>query len=136
MSPSSRSAHLPLLYFLLATATALVPFTARADAAAESMTAATHAGFAAKSPTLATVDMHLHHAINCLVGPKGDGFDATQLNPCANSGNGAIPDETDSVRKTALEAALAEAEHGLAATDLVSAQASARKTESMLRALK
>lgn len=125
-----------LFSFVLAAAAMLAPFAAHSDAASEITTAATHAGFAAKSTTLDGVHMHLHHAVNCLVGPKGDGFDASQLNPCAGSGNGAIPDESDNTRRTALEAAVAEAKRGLAATGLAAAQASAQKTESMLKALK
>ena len=41
------------------------------------------------------VQAHLHHTLNCLVGPGGDGFDAKQMNPCAQAGNGAIPDAKD-----------------------------------------
>ena len=78
--------------------------------------------------------MHLHHAINCLVGAKGEGFDPRALDPCAQRGNGAIPDETDPTKRAALEAAVTEAKAGLAATDLSAARADARKTETMLKA--
>jgi len=126
-----------LLFSLtLAALATLAPFAAHSGVALESMTAATHAGYAAESTSLDDVHKHLHHAINCLVGPKGDGFDATQENPCARDGNGAIPDETDDSRKAKLEAAVAEAKRGLAATDLAAAQASAHKTESMLQSVK
>jgi hypothetical protein len=125
-----------LFSIALAAAATLAPFAAHSGAALESMTAAAHAGFAAEASTLDGVHKHLQHAINCLVGPKGDGFDATQENPCANSGNGAIPDETNDTSKAALEAAVAEAKRGLAATDLAAAHASAHKTESMLQSVR
>jgi len=136
MSQSFPFAKSLRLSIILGAATALAPFPAWSDAASEITTAASHAGFAASSPTVDAVHMHLHHTINCLVGPKGDGFDSKEFNPCANSGNGAIPDETDAASRTSLEAAVAEAKRGLAATDLAGAQASARKTETMLKGVK
>ena len=42
---------------------------------------------AAQATDLNTVHMHLHHALNCLVGPNGKGFDAKEMNPCAHAGN-------------------------------------------------
>lgn len=131
--PFAKSLRLSLI---LGAASALAPFAAYSDAASEIMTAASHAGYAATSPTVDAVHMHLHHTINCLVGPEGDGFDSKEFNPCANSGNGAIPDETDAASRNSLETAVAEAKRGIAATDLAGAQASARKTEIMLKAVK
>ena len=52
---------------------------------------------------LKTVQMHLHHAVNCLVGPAGKGFDASAGNPCGKAGAGAIPDSTDSAQKAKLQ---------------------------------
>jgi hypothetical protein len=135
--PHTFTTGTPLLLSLtLAAVATLAPFAAHSGSALERMTAATHAGYAAESTTLEVVHKHLHHTINCLVGPKGDGFDATQEDPCASDGNGAIPDETNDSRKAELEAAAAEAKRGLAATDLAAAQASARKTETMLQEVK
>ena len=79
----------------LALALALLPLAAQADAKSEIVTAGTHAGLAAGSADLAGVHSHLHHALNCLVGPNGTGFDAKELNPCAQNGHGAIPDSAD-----------------------------------------
>ena len=62
--------------------------------------------------------MHLHHTVNCLVGPKGHGFDAKEANPCQKLGRGAIPDTTDSATKVKLTAALAKAQTGLKSDDL------------------
>src|ERR1700752_2576602 len=74
---------------------ALLPAQALADWHSETVNAATHAGLAAQAADIGGVHTHLHHALNCLVGPKGTGFDAKEMNPCAQAGNGAIPDATD-----------------------------------------
>ena len=106
-----------------------------ADAKSEIVNAQTHAGLAAKATAIDGVHMHLHHALNCLVWPNGTGFDAKQMNPCANSGNGAIPDTADAAKKKSLEAAAAKAASGIAATDLAAAQKDATETEAMLKAV-
>ncbi|HTT84055.1 MAG TPA: hypothetical protein VMF67_11280 [Rhizomicrobium sp.] len=107
-----------------------------ADVGAEITTAAMHAGLAAQGSDIATVHTHLHHTVNCLVGPAGPGFDSKELNPCANAGNGAIPDSSDPRTKQALEAALAKANSGLGATDLAPARKDASDTEAMLKSVK
>lgn len=59
----------------------------------EFKTAVTHAGFAAKYDTLKEVTVHLHHVLNCLVGPKDSKmFDSAAGNPCQGQGNGILPD--------------------------------------------
>ena len=63
-----------------------------ANSASEITNAAMHAGLAAQASDIAAVHAHLHHTVNCLVGPGGAGFDLKELNPCANTGGGAIPD--------------------------------------------
>jgi hypothetical protein len=107
---------------------------ALADAASETVTAATHAELAAGASDLNGVHTHLHHALNCLVGPSGQGFDAKELNPCAQSGKGAIPDTTEPAKKASLEAAAEKVRAGLAASDLKAAKADASAAGSMLRA--
>jgi len=117
-------------------ATAALAFAASAyaaDGAKEAATAAQHAGFAAKSANIKQVHMHLHHTVNCLVGPKGDGFDAGQANPCAAEGNGAIPDTADAATKEKLMAALKIAKMGLASDDLATAQKEASETQMALK---
>lgn len=58
----------------------------------EVATALTHAGFAAKYDTMKEVTLHLHHVVNCLVGPKDKMFDSSAGNPCDGQGNGALVD--------------------------------------------
>ncbi len=105
-----------------------------ADAAPQVATAAEHAGYAAASDNIEGVHMHLYHAVNCLVGPDGEGFDANQMNPCQDQGSGAIPDTTDDAKKQALESALATAQGGIATDDLAAAQEAASQTAGMLKA--
>jgi hypothetical protein len=107
-----------------------------ADVAGEINTAATHASLAAGAAALDGVQMHLHHALNCLVGPGGTGFDAKQINPCAGSGNGAIPDTSDAARKKALEDAANTVRAGLATSDVSIAQKAASEAASELKAIK
>src|SRR5215470_10704889 len=118
---------------VLSAALALMPLAAYADAASETVTAQTHADLAAHAADLAGVHMHLHHAVNCLVGPAGTGFDAKELNPCANAGNGAIPDTTDAAMKKLLTDAVAKAQTGITATQLAAAQKAAADTAAMLK---
>lgn len=121
---------------LIAAAAALIASPAMADVAAQLATAQTHAGMAAKQADIKMVQMHLHHAVNCLVGPSGTGFDAAAGNPCGKAGNGAIPETTDAAQKAKLDAAVAKATPGLATTDLAAAQKSAQDTADAVAAAK
>lgn len=112
------------------------PLAAHADAASEIMTAATHAGFAAKAEKIQMVHAHMHHAINCLVGPGGEGFDKAMLDPCTNNGKGAIPDTADAAKKKQLEDVAAMLRKGLTDDTLVSAQKTATDAETTLKAMK
>lgn len=115
----------------------LMPAAARAaNTHTEIVRAATHAGFASKADTLKMVHTHLHHTLNCLVGPKGRAFDRKALNPCAGIGNGAIPDATGAAERKALRAAVREARRGLKSHNLKASQKIAAKTASMLKAIK
>ena len=101
-----------------------------ADPAAELKTAITHAGYSAKQEALQGVTMHLHHALNCLVGPQGKGFDAAAGNPCQGQGAGYLPDlkagkgETDQYYEALWAAQVAE--QGLAANNLAQTKAASR----------
>ncbi|HVJ40491.1 MAG TPA: hypothetical protein VM639_03290 [Dongiaceae bacterium] len=107
-----------------------------ADPAKEISTAVDHAGYAAQATVIKTAYTHLHHVINCLVGPKGDDFDAKEANPCAAMGDGAIPDSTNAATKMALSAAVTKAKAGLTATDLTAAKADAQAVQEMLQQVK
>jgi hypothetical protein len=111
----------------------VLPTLALADAHSEIVNAGMHAGFAAGSADIGGVHTHLHHTLNCLVGPSGTGFDAKEMNPCANAGNGAIPDAADSAKKATLESAAAKAREGLASNDLGAAQKDASDARTLLK---
>lgn len=112
-----------------------VALAAEPQPAKEIEAAAKHAGFAAGAGDIDGVRTHLHHTVNCLVGPEGEGFAPKELNPCKALGNGAIPDTQDDVAKSALEAALEKAQSGLADENLETAKMSAMQTEAMLQAV-
>ncbi len=92
-----------------------------------------HATYAADGKTLSEAHMHLHHVINCLVGPDGQAFDAKALNPCKSLGNGILPDTTGASQKKEFEAALAKAEAGLGSKQMKTAKADAAEVASMLK---
>ncbi len=117
---------------LLAAALIAVPTLALADGKSEIATAADHAGYAAGANTIDAVHAHLHHTVNCL---GGEGFDATQMNPCAGAGKGAIADAASASVKQTLEKASASARAGLATQDLAAAKADAKSAEQTLRGI-
>ena len=80
---------------------ALTPNLAAADAKQAEGIAAMHAGLAANAGNINQVRLHLHHVLNCLVGPGGEGFDMMAGNPCGMAG-GAIPQEANAEMKTKL----------------------------------
>jgi hypothetical protein len=124
---------------LVALASAPFLFTATvfaADLGSEINNAATHAGLAAQAANINGVHTHLHHALNCLVGPQGDGFDTKAMNPCAQSGGGAIPDETNASKKAQLVAAKGDLTKGIAETDLAAAKADATAAQTAIIAAK
>ena len=112
---------------------AAMPARAEIDVAKEVSTAAQHAGLAAAGKDMAAVQLHLHHTVNCLVGPKGNGFDTQVANPCKNQGNGAIPDTTDSAKKKSLEQALDKVNAGLESKDMAAAQKDARDAQDAIK---
>ncbi|HXC56795.1 MAG TPA: hypothetical protein VNU97_15965 [Rhizomicrobium sp.] len=107
-----------------------------ADPAGEIVTATTHADLASKAADLAGTQMHMHHALNCLVGPGGAGFDAKNMNPCANSGAGAIPDTADAAKKTKLQSVASALKGGLATDNLAAAHQVAATAAATLAAIK
>ena len=121
---------------LLAVCATLIATPVLADAAAELNIAQNHAGMAAKAADLKTTQMHLHHAVNCLVGPGGKGFDAAAGNPCGKAGNGAIPDSSDAAVKAKLQTIADSAAPSLTTTDLATAQKAAQTTADAIGAAK
>lgn len=109
-----------------------------AGAAAEVYAATNHALLAAKATDIDGVHQHLHHVVNCLVGPGGQGFDAKEMNPCANAGKGAIPDlaNASTAQKNSLHTAYMQAMLGIFQKDLTKAKASANNVVLALQAVR
>lgn len=126
--------------FALATFSAALtafPLAANAgNAATEIATAATHAGFSAAAADIATAQAHLHHTLNCLAGPGGNGFDKTAIDPCKNSGNGAIPDTADAAKKKALQDVAAKTNAALMKKNLADVKKDAAAIEASLKEMK
>jgi hypothetical protein len=119
---------------ILAVGPILLPAGARAANEAQITTATLHAGLAAKADTVSMVHTHLRHTINCIVGPTGAGFNASESNPCAKLGNGAIPDAEDAAQMTALRAVVTKALSGIRTEDLAASQKIATDVGAMLKA--
>lgn len=112
---------------------ALVPNIAAADAQQAIGIAATHAGLAANAGNINVVHTHMHHVLNCLVGPGGDGFDAMAGNPCGMAG-GAIPQENNAEMKTKLLNVAAQIRTGIGESDMDAAKKIATAAQTDLRA--
>ena len=110
-----------------------LPFTSTfADGSESSAMAGRHLGMALEATDVATVHQHLHHVLNCLVGPGGEGYDAAAGNPCAKSG-AAIPQTTDAKTKARLEKAAADARRGIAEPDLDKAKQAVKDVQMALK---
>ena len=79
--------------------------------------------------------MHLHHTLNCLVGPAGKGYDATVANPCKDQGKGAIPDTSDAQKKDMLQRAANSALDALKETDLDTIKKDASSIQATLKTI-
>lgn len=100
----------------------------------EISTAHAHAVLAQSATSVAMAHTHLHHVINCLVGPNGSGFDAAAGTPCKGQGNGAIPDSAgDHALHAKLESALATARAGLKSESLAAVHQDAGKLAARLQ---
>ncbi len=122
--------------FALCAGLVAAPLAAHADAADEVATAAQHAGFSSKATSLTVAHMHLHHTLNCLVGPAGRGFDAKQANPCSSQGNGAIPDTSDAAAKKTLSRIAYRTRQALASKDLATVTKDAARIQTELQNVK
>ncbi len=110
----------------------IAPGVALADGPQAKATAAQHAGLAAGGADLPGVRRHLHHALNCLVGPEGEGFDAAQGNPCASAG-AAIPQTAEAPAKATLQKAAGELRKAIATEDLAAAKKAATDIQAALK---
>ena len=106
---------------------------ALADGPQQVGTASKHAGFAAAATDMKDVQKHMHHVLNCLVGPNGKGFDESFGNPCNGQGQGAIPETADAATKAKLEQALTVTRQAVSTTDVAAAKKGAADAAGMLK---
>lgn len=107
---------------------------AQDNAATEVTIAHAHAVLAQNADSVAKTHLHLHHVVNCLVGPNDEGFDADAGNPCQGQGNGALPDSANNqTLHSKLKQALATAQAGLSADTVDAAHAKAAKVATTLQ---
>lgn len=116
----------------VASLASLAPQAASADAQQAIGIAANHAGLAAKAANINAVHTHMHHVLNCLVGPGGEGFDAMPGNPCAMAG-GAIPQENNAAEKTKLLNVAAQIRAGIGNNDMDAAKKVATDAQDALK---
>ncbi len=111
------------------------PAFAAADLGKEIATAETHAGYAIAAADMKMMQTHLHHVVNCMVGPKGKGFDETQANPCKDMGGGVMVDAkgTGKAKRASLQQALNAARAGAATTDMALAKKKAGEADAALK---
>lgn len=105
---------------------------ALADGPQAIATAAQHAGLAANQNDVAGVHRHLHHTLNCLVGPDGDGFDGSAGNPCNDAG-GAIPQTDDAATRGTLEEVASAVRDALENDDLAAVKEAAMSAQGALQ---
>ncbi|MGH8125764.1 MAG: hypothetical protein ACREPK_07950 [Rhodanobacteraceae bacterium] len=120
---------------VLAGGLAFAAFAQAPSAKGEISTAHAHAMMAKSANTVAMSHTHLHHVINCLVGPRGQGFDAAAGDPCKGKGNGALPDSASNhALHGKLQSALHDAQAGLKSDSLATVQRDAGKAAAVLQA--
>lgn len=114
-----------LVTSLGALALGVIGLAAAADEQQQVATALTHAKIATQQKQLDGVQMHLKHAINCLVGGQGDKAFPDAMNPCKGMGQGAIADASTDAERQTLQTALDSAEAGVNSTSFDQAHSDA-----------
>ena len=102
-------------------------------------TATTHAGFAAEGASLAYVQQHLGHTVNCLEGTRGKNFNQAWGHVCEGQGNGILADlrtATGGATFMAVAGAAGElALGGVKSKDLNEAKIAAKGTAALLKVI-
>jgi hypothetical protein len=129
-----------LLAGIAMAATLLPPSMALAGIGEELTLAQQHALLAYRSGGrgVGGAKTHLQHVLNCLVGPGGDGYNATppMMDPCASSGKGALNDAVSPAQKTKITAAIGMVKAAFAIEDPEKMQATATEIADAVGAAK
>src|SRR3989304_1143602 len=113
------------------------PAAAAADVKTQVKPAGTHSGFGADGTSMAYVQQHLGHALNCIEGKGGKNFNASWGNVCAGQGSGILTDLRGASGSAAVMP-LAQHADGLAVTgvksrDLTTARLAAKGVQALLK---
>lgn len=81
-----------ILGLVLAVAATASGATMSGPADTELQTAITHAGLAARQTTVAQIELHLHHVVNCIEGKEGKNYVADSGDVCEGMGRGLLAD--------------------------------------------
>jgi len=78
--------------------------------------------------------IRLQYVLNCLVGPGGEGFNATppNQNPCADAGKGAVHDATNEAQKKQIVEIIAATKKAMTITETEAMQEAATNLADML----
>lgn len=102
-------------------------------------TAIQHSGFAADGTSMASVQQHLGHTLNCLEGTKGKNFNQSWGHVCEGQGNGILTDlrgAPDGANFRAVAGAADElALGGMKSKDLNEAKVSAKAVGALLKVI-
>lgn len=103
----------------LGSALSLTAMAAPGNANKEIATAIIHANVASQITNLDGVHLHLHHVLNCVLGPHSEQYSAAaeklSAYKCVGLGDGALPDSHDPAVRGDLQKAVKLADQGLQA---------------------
>lgn len=113
----------------LGSALSLTAVAAPGHANKEIATAIIHANVASKVDSLSGVHLHLHHVLNCVLGPHSKQYSAAaeklSAYKCVGLGDGALPDSRDPAVRRDLQQVAKHADGGIQATQFNAAHEAA-----------
>ena len=113
------------------------PAAAAADVKTQLNTAVTHSGFAANGTSMAYVQQHLGHALNCIEGKGGKNFNASWGNVCEGQGSGILTDLRGASGSAAVMPLAQHADElavsGVKSSDLTAARLAAKGVQALLK---
>jgi len=113
------------------------PAAAAADVKTQLNTAVTHSGFAANGTSMAYVQQHLGHALNCIEGKGGKNFNASWGNVCEGQGSGILTDLRGASGSAAVMPLVQHADElavsGVKSSDLTAARLAAKGVQALLK---
>lgn len=113
----------------LGSALSVGALAATGNANKEIATAIIHANVASKVDSIDGVHLHLHHVLNCVLGPHSIQYSAAaeklSAYKCVGLGNGALPDSHDPAVRSDLQQVVKLADRGIQTRQFATAHQSA-----------